>query len=135
MNGVFLDTGYILAIELAKDGHHQEAVDHWRQARPSLPTLVTTSFVFDDVVTYFNCRRRHDKALELGNMLLNSSTVKMELVDEPLFRAGGDMLVQHSDKTWSLTDCISLLVMRRPGLQEAWAFDRHFEQAGFRRIP
>ena len=35
------------------------------------------------------------------------------------------------DKEWSLTDCISFVVMEDEGLREALTGDRHFEQAGF----
>jgi predicted nucleic acid-binding protein len=38
------------------------------------------------------------------------------------------------DKRWSLTDCSSVLAMRRRGIDEALTFDRHFEQAGFRAL-
>ena len=32
---------------------------------------------------------------------------------------------------WSLTDCISFVVMRQYEIGEALTADRHFEQAGF----
>ena len=35
------------------------------------------------------------------------------------------------DKAWSLTDCMSFIVMRDGGLTEALTADHHFEQAGF----
>jgi uncharacterized protein len=35
------------------------------------------------------------------------------------------------DKEWSLTDCISFVVMKQQGILEAVTADRHFEQAGF----
>jgi predicted nucleic acid-binding protein len=35
------------------------------------------------------------------------------------------------DKGYSLTDCISMLTMRREGLTEVLTNDRHFEQEGF----
>jgi predicted nucleic acid-binding protein len=34
-------------------------------------------------------------------------------------------------KDWSLTDCISFVVMEERGVTEALTSDRHFEQAGF----
>jgi predicted nucleic acid-binding protein len=35
------------------------------------------------------------------------------------------------DKEWSLTDCISFVVMGERSLTEALTSDHHFEQAGF----
>lgn len=70
MKSVFLDTGYMLALELANDQNHRAASKHWRSITKSLPLLVTTSYVFDEVVTFFNNRRHHAKAVEVGNRLL-----------------------------------------------------------------
>jgi len=53
-------------------------------------------------------------------------------VDEELFRAGWDYFQQHQDKDYSLTDCISFVVMEKLKIETAFAFDRHFVQAGFR---
>jgi predicted nucleic acid-binding protein len=44
------------------------------------------------------------------------------------FTAGG------RTKAWSLTDCISFVVMRDLKLTEALTGDQHFEQAGFLAI-
>ncbi len=56
MNTVFLDTGFLIALEMASDKRHQTAVKHWRRITTSLPHLVTTSYVFDEVATFFNNR-------------------------------------------------------------------------------
>jgi len=49
-------TGYVLALELSNDQNHRAASKHWRSLRKRLPPLVTTSYVFDEVVTYFHCK-------------------------------------------------------------------------------
>ncbi len=36
---------------------------------------------------------------------------------------------------YSLTDCVSFVVMRERGIATAFAFNRHFEQEGFAREP
>jgi len=48
MTSVFLDTSYLLALELANDQNHPAAVRHWQQVSKTVPHLVTTSYVFDE---------------------------------------------------------------------------------------
>ena len=135
MTSVFLDTGYIIALEAADDQHHDAAVQHWRGFITQLPPLVTTSYVFAEVVTFFNSRNQHAKASEIGNRLLRSPTVRLVHVDEGLFYDGWRCFTQHADKSYSLTDCVSFLVMERFGIRTALAFDQHFVQAGFEKLP
>jgi len=64
MRRVFLDTGYLIALEASDDQHHRMALEHWSELALDLPLLVTTSYVFDETVTFFNSRQRHAKAVE-----------------------------------------------------------------------
>ncbi|WP_420124798.1 type II toxin-antitoxin system VapC family toxin [Longimicrobium sp.] len=131
---LFLDTGFLIALNAADDQYHKRAVDHWRLIGRTR-RLLTTSYVVDEVVTAFNSRGRHQRAVEIGTLLITSSWVQLLHVDEELFRAGWEYLVKHADKRYSLTDCISFVVMNQMGVQDALTFDAHFEQAGFRRLP
>ncbi len=72
---------------------------------------------------------------EVGNSLLRSAAVDLVHVDQTLFEAGWAYLQRHQDKRYSLTDCVSFVVMERLNLITALTFDRHFEQAGFRTEP
>lgn len=135
MKKVFLDTGYLIALELGSDQNHQVAAEHWRKLKESLPPLVTTAYVFDEVVTFFNSRGYHAKAVEIGGRLLTSPSVQLIHVDEKLFHAGWEYFQKYKDKEYSLTDCISFLVMERLGISVALAFDKHFTQAGFEKQP
>lgn len=135
MKTVFLDTGYIIALELASDQNHRAAMKHWRSISKSLPLLVTTSYVFDEIITFFNSRGHHAKAVEIGSRLLNSPSIKIVYVGEDLFQEGWSYFQRHKDKKYSLTDCISFLVMKEFGIEIAFAFDKHFIQAGFEKLP
>jgi hypothetical protein len=44
------------------------------------------------------------------------------------------LLQARPDKTYSLCDAVSFVLMRRRNLSEALTTDRHFEQEGFRRL-
>jgi len=135
MKRLLLDTSYLIALEAADDQHHEEAIVHWRSLSRPLPSLITTSYIFDEVVTFFNSRNRHAKAVEIGRLLLESPSVELVHIDEVLFRETWRYFTQHSDKSYSLTDCASFVVMKRLRVRGALTFDKHFAQAGFERKP
>ena len=136
MTPLFLDTGFLLALESADDQHHAVALRYWQsfEKEDSVP-LVTTSYVLDEVATFFNARGFHAKAIEACSDLMNSPSVLLLHVDEDLFHEGWRYFARHHDKRYSLTDCISFVVMKRMKLKTALSFDHHFVQAGFERRP
>jgi predicted nucleic acid-binding protein len=49
-----------------------------------------------------------------------------ELLDRAL-----ELYHQHTDKKWTLTDCVSFVIMRDRNVTDALTGDKHFAQAGF----
>lgn len=95
---LFLDTGFLIALEVADDQYHHFALAHWKNLTQSLPRMVTTSYVFDEIVTFLNSRSRHNKAVDIGNLLLPSSSIQFIHVDALFHEAWRDF-AQHSDKS------------------------------------
>ena len=135
MESVFVDTGYLLALELASDQNHQRALSHWQRIKAASLHFVTTTYVLDEVATFFNSRGFHAKAVEVGERLLRSPSVDLAHVDKALFGAAWRYFQKHEDKAYSLTDCVSFVLMEERGIRQALAFDKHFVQAGFRVLP
>ena len=135
MKTYFADTSYWLSLELNDDQNHEPALAHWQKLVKTAFAIVTTSYVFDETVTYLNSRNYHEKAVEVGENLLFSPTIKLVQVNESLFFDGWAMFQKYQDKRYSLTDCISFLVMQQHDLDTALTFDKHFTQAGFRVEP
>ncbi len=135
MKNLFLDAGYIIALEASDDQNHKAASRYWRKLLKSPPPLVTTSYVFDEVVTFFNSRGRHEKAVEVGSNLIQTDSIELIHIDETLFYEGWEYFQKHKDKAYSLTDCISFIVMKQRGIRGALTFDKHFAQAGFEKLP
>jgi uncharacterized protein len=104
----FLDTGFLIALESSDDQHHEAAQAFWQDFLHHPSVLVTTSFVLDEVATFFNARGRHAKAVQIGRLLLASATIDLVHVDQGLFLEGWRLLERHRDKRFSLTDCIPL---------------------------
>ena len=66
---------------------------------------------------------------------MQSPSIEFIHVDEALFYEGWQYLQKHADKAYSLTDCISFVVMKQRRIKTALTFDRHFVQAGFEKLP
>ena len=48
-----------------------------------------------------------------------------------ILKQAWDLYGKRPDKSWSLTDCTSFVIMEQMAISEALTPDRHFEQAGF----
>lgn len=51
-----------------------------------------------------------------------------------LLQRGLALYASRHDKAWSLTDCLSFVVMQDQGLTEALTADEDFEQASFKAL-
>ncbi|GET38489.1 type II toxin-antitoxin system VapC family toxin [Microseira wollei] len=131
----FLDTSYILSLEIQNDSAHQRVLQNWATLAISNVFLVTTTYVFDEVVTFFNSRNLHYKAVEVGNRLLESPDIELIQIDQTLFDRGWQYFQKHKDKSYSLTDCLSFIVMQEREIVTALTLDNHFSQAGFQTLP
>lgn len=134
-NIYFLDTSYILSLEIQNDSAHQRVLQNWATLAISNVFLVTTTYVFDEVVTFFNSRNLHYKAVEVGNRLLESPDIELIQIDQTLFDRGWQYFQKHKDKSYSLTDCLSFIVMQEREIVTALTLDNHFSQAGFQILP
>ncbi|MDF5730291.1 MAG: PIN domain-containing protein [Rhizonema sp. PD38] len=94
-----------------------------------------TTYIFNEVVTFFNSRNLHYKAVEVSNRLLESPDIELIEIEQNLFNQGWVYFQKHKDKSYSLTDCLSFIVMKQREIVTALTLDNHFYQAGFKIIP
>ena len=127
----FLDTVHVLALVNPRDAWHARAVS---ASRHTPDRLVTTEAVLIEVADALSEPAHRDWALQAIDDLRADPQVTCVAVDSKLFARGLELYRQRSDKSWSLTDCISFVVMGDHGLDEALTADQHFEQAGFRAL-
>jgi len=128
MTAVFADTFYFVALFSRNDQGHTKAA---RFTETFEGTIITSSWVLVEVANALaNCERRED-AGRYVERLFTSPELVVEKTTEDLLQRGLTLYLARSDKQWSLTDCISFVVMQERGLTEALTEDHHFEQAGF----
>lgn len=125
---MFLDTSGLLCLQHASEAEHDAALAYfdasfWR---------VTHSYVLAEYVALAQARGFPRKeALAFVTDLQDSSEVEVIYIDEEVHRAALDLLQQRLDKSWSMADAVSFVLMGRLGLREALTTDHHFNQAGF----
>ena len=127
---VFADTSFYLALMRSDDSLHAIAV---REAAVDR-RIITSEFVILELGNACACAADHGDFLDLVEGLRASPRVSIVPLDSRFLNRGVRRMAERADKDWSLTDCISFLIMDDAGLREALTADRHFEQAGFRAL-
>jgi hypothetical protein len=128
---VFLDTAYAIALSSPKDEHHDKAVELAEQMESSGIKLITTRPVALEIGNALARQRHREASVALLQSLERDPNVEIVPLTEELYARGFELYQNRSDKEWGITDCISFVIMRERGLNEALTTDEHFEQAGF----
>ena len=130
MNAVFADTFFYLALLDVAEPDHKRALAESRISR----CIVTTEFILLELGNA--CARAEDHAdfLALVAGMLASLRVKIIPVSSELFNRGLARMRERNDKDWTLTDCISFVVLEEEGIHEALTAAQHYEQAGFKAL-
>ena len=127
MSKVFADTFYFLALLNKNDEAHAKALQYSVQ----IEQLITTEWVLTELADGLASSRRRSMVLQTRQELSADADVQVIPLDMQLHEEGIRLYASRADKEWSLTDCISFIVMQREAVTEALAGDHHFEQAGF----
>ena len=128
MKSTFADSFYFMAMLNGNDKAYDRAMAVLDQLAGR---LVTTEFVLLEVADAYADPADRAAFLELFEELKVDPKVMVESASSDLLRAGLDLYRRRPDKEWSLTDCISFVVMQRHSISESLTGDHHFEQAGF----
>ncbi len=131
---VFLDTSGLVALLVADDALHVEATSQFETFRSNRRPLITTDWVLAELGNSLARTPARPLAAELIRGLFVAPEVRVFFIDRLLLDRALRRYSEYGDKTWGLVDCASFEVMATDGLLDAFTHDRHFEQAGFRRL-
>lgn len=126
---IFVDTSFWVAIRNQVDPKHTLAIALLR--RHDGKQLLTTNHVSGETWTFIRRRLGHAKAAGFLDFLDRSDRLVHEHVDEVTEVAARAWLREHDEREYSFVDATSFALMRRLGIEEAFAFDEDFSAAGF----
>lgn len=116
---------------IGADEHHARIVAVASELRDS---LVTTEWILAELADALAKSVSRRLVGQFIGHLQADPHVRIVHAGPNLFRRGLELYDGRPDKEWSLTDCISFVVMRDEGLTAALTGDKHFEQAGFKAL-
>jgi predicted nucleic acid-binding protein len=131
MTSVFADTFYFIALLNADDDAHGAAAGY---STDNAVRFVTTAWVLTELADGLAETSGRTIFAGLLNDLRADARVDVVDADAQLWQRGIALYDSRRDKGWSLTDCISFVVMTDRKITDALTGDRHFEQAGFRAL-
>ena len=132
MSAVFADTSALLALLNPKDESHAEAEKAFGTLRVRQAPLISTSYVLVETYALVGRRLGLDAVRKFRTEF--APLLDVVWVDALLHDAGLDLLVDRNRRLLSLVDAVSFVTMRRRRVDEAFAFDPHFEEEGFTLI-
>lgn len=128
MSVVFADAFYFIARLNRRDQYHERVLQFSRDFRAQLLTSDWVLMEVADALAKSECRER---VREFIHYLRQTATCEIVPASREWLDQALDLYHQHADKEWTLTDCVSFVIMRKRDVIEALTGDQHFEQAGF----
>jgi predicted nucleic acid-binding protein len=125
---VFLDASFWIAYRNERQNCHREAKRILAEIFRHRIKFVTTLPVLCEIHAHFS-RTPEKKRLILQDFESNP-LVHIEEVTHADQQLAFKLLRRQTDKSYSLCDAVSFVVMQRLGLKQALAFDDHFRQFG-----
>ena len=135
MRVVFVDSLYFIAL-LLEDDQWYELAKRAGEELGSAVKLVTTFEVLTEVLASASRGRPETRLEAVGTVrdIMADSSITLVPQSIDLFTRGLELYASRPDKRYSLTDCVSMTVMRDMGIMEALTHDRDFEGEGFIRL-
>jgi predicted nucleic acid-binding protein len=131
MKRIFVDTAYFVALVRKRDQLHRQATE-FQENPPG--ELLTTEWVLTETADSLAEPPTREEFIRVFDRLRMRKDVVIVQVSHEHFLQGCELYAKRNDKHWSLTDCISFVVMREHRIDAALTSDIHFEQAGFQRL-
>lgn len=129
---VFIDTSAFVAMQVAEDENHQPAASLWKRLVDGNEQLVTSNYIIVETCALLQRRAGMSAVRTFLQDIL--SIVLVEWVDLALHLEGIAGLSGAARRGPNIVDCVSFAIMRKLAVTDAFTFDSHFSDQGFRLL-
>ncbi|MCS7190061.1 MAG: PIN domain-containing protein [Fimbriimonadales bacterium] len=132
---LFVDSSAWIALTSADDQAHAQARAYFiQEIQARRRRLLTTNFVLSETLTLLRYRFGLSIAETFWESVQQAQAedlLEVRHIGEDLWVEAVSLFFRYRDQNFSFTDCTSFALMRREGIDTAFAFDHHFWVMGF----
>ncbi len=132
---LFVDAGAYVAFHIANDQHHKVAKACFEELNKTRRLLITSTDIVDEAVTLIEKWANADLAVEFGETLARDRRTRIADIDDAIRKAAWSRFKAFGDKSFSLTDCTTMAVMKLYRVEELFTFDQEFRKVGVKVVP
>ena len=128
---LFIDTSYWISLAVTRDPCHTAALAWASHTAVNAIPLVTTEAVLWETLNSLSSQPHRSLAAGLYQRVHDDPAIAVVDFESELCDQAIQMYASRDDKDWGVIDCLSFVVMRLHGIDQALTADHHFEQAGY----
>lgn len=126
---IFVDTGLFVAARNKHDRNYARARELLQSAlKGEYGRVFTSDYIVDEAVTLALVRtHNYQIAVNTGKLILDSPRIEKIIVNKDEFNESWETFLKFGKKYLSFTDCTSLVLSRKHGINKIMSFDSHFD--------
>lgn len=134
---VFIDTSALYALAACRDKNHIAAESTYEKLLNEGTIFVLTDHILAESATLIRRKLGYQAAQDFLELIQQGEAVQLFRlvdVDEDLLEAAKEIFRKNLDPKLSFVDALSFAVMHSYKIRRFFAFDEHFQKAGFESV-
>jgi len=133
-NTVFVDTGVWYAMADKSDQYHKKAIEYIKKLVTN-NNFVTTNLVIHETLMLLSRKISKTAAIKFLDMIYSQDNIEIIENEDSIEQKAYRIFKKYTDQDFSITDCLSFVVMKENRIKKAFTFDKHFKTMKFTVIP
>ena len=134
-NTVFVDTGVWYAMADKSDQYHKKATEYTKKLVTSNINFVTTNLVVHETLMLLSRKTSKAAAIKFLDMIYSQDNIEIIENEDSIEQKAYRIFKKYADQDFSITDCLSFVIMKENRIKKAFTFDKHFKIMKFTVIP
>ena len=122
-----MDTGAWFAIADKSDQYHHTATKHLRELVDDKTQLITSNLVVHETAMLLARRVSKKAAIQFLGLIFKDSVVEVIQSTSSSEQSAYAYFGKYAEHDFSITDCLSFVIMKQNLIKRAFTFDKHFK--------